>query len=462
MPKITWNRTDKQTEAWRYLTDDITTELLFGGGAGGAKTFFGCAWLIIMCGRYPGTRWLMGRTKLKTLKQTTLNTFFDICSMWGIKNDVDYKYNGMSGVITWTNGSEILLKDLYQYPADPNFDSLGSLEISGAFIDEANQITVKAKGIVLSRIRYRLDEYGLIPKMLLTCNPAKNWVYQDFYKPDLNKTLPEHRKFIQALAKDNPFISKHYIINLRKLDKHSKERLLFGNWEYDDDPSALFDINVISDLFTNIGYFPKETIPVGYLTVDVARMGRDKTVITRWLDLQAIEITTIAKSKLNELNDILDTMEKKHKIRRSHQVIDEDGVGGGVVDYRPGCIGFVNNSRAIQPQSESRQKNYANLKTQCYFKLAELAIQGKVGITCSDDVRDLIVEELEQVKQRDIDKDGKIALVGKEHIKEAIGRSPDYADSLMLRMRLEIKGSSTTLTPMKTGSIIGNVMQEKF
>ena len=63
--------------------------------------------------------------------------------------------------ITFPNGSVILMKDLFAYPSDPNFDELGSLEITGAFIDEVNQISVKARNIVKSRIRYKLNDFTL-------------------------------------------------------------------------------------------------------------------------------------------------------------------------------------------------------------------------------------------------------------------------------------------------------------
>ena len=67
----------KQEHAIYYLKDDCTTEVLYGGAAGGGKSALGCLWLIENCQKYKGSRWLMGRSKLKTLKETTLNTFFE-------------------------------------------------------------------------------------------------------------------------------------------------------------------------------------------------------------------------------------------------------------------------------------------------------------------------------------------------------------------------------------------------
>jgi len=50
-----------------------------------------------------------------------------------------------------------------------------------------------------------------------------------------------------------------------------------------------------------------------------------------------------------------------------------------------------------------------------------------------------IQEELGVVSQKDIDKDGKINLVGKKEIKKIIGRSPDFGDMLAYRMIFEVK-----------------------
>ena len=73
--EITPNFTSTQKQAIKYLVDKETNELLFGGGAGGGKSYCGCSFLILCCIKYPSTRYLMGRSKLDALKKTTLNTF---------------------------------------------------------------------------------------------------------------------------------------------------------------------------------------------------------------------------------------------------------------------------------------------------------------------------------------------------------------------------------------------------
>jgi phage terminase large subunit len=421
----------KQEHAAYYLKDKETKELIYGGAAGGGKSALGILWLIEQCQEYPGTRWLMGRSKLKALKETTLNTFFEQASLLQLNNQ--FTYNGQSGVIYWNNGSEILLKDLCLYPSDPNFDSLGSLEITGAFIDECNQITYKAWQIVKSRIRYKLNQYGIEPKMLGTCNPAKNWVYAQFYLKDKNSTLDNDKKFIQALPTDNPHLPASYLQSLLSLDENSKQRLYYGNWEYDNDPAKLIDYEKIQNCFTN------NFIPFGemYISADIARFGSDKMVICVWSGFRVVEIFSMAKSSITEIAEAVRGLSIKHKVPLSNVICDEDGVGGGVVDVL-GCTGFINNSRPMEVDNQVVQ--YQNLKTQCYYKLAEIIQSNNLYIHSEDaNVNDEITKELEQVKRDKIDSDGKLQLMSKDKVKQAIGRSPDYSDALMMRMYFEFK-----------------------
>ena len=430
------NLIPKQENAVYYLKDNETKELVYGGAAGGGKSALGVLWLIEQCQTYPGTRWLMGRSKLKALKETTLNSFFELATK--LKITSQFNYNAQSGIIYWTNGSEILLKDLYLYPADPNFDSLGSLEITGAFIDECNQITYKAWQIVKSRIRYKIKELGITPKMLGTCNPAKNWVYSQFYLKDKNGSIGDDKKFIQALPKDNPHLPQSYLESLLSLDDNSKQRLYFGNWEYDNDPAKLIDYEKIQNIFTN------DFIEGGekYISADIARYGSDKMVIMVWSGFKVIEVFTLAKSSITETAQAIRDLSSKHSVPLTNIIADEDGVGGGVVDII-GCKGFVNNSKAMPVEGTIVQ--YQNLKTQCYFKLATMIQSSLIYVNCKEgSVVDDMTKELEQVKRDKIDEDGKLKILPKEKVKELIGRSPDYSDALMMRMYFCFKQSFFT------------------
>ena len=81
--------TQTQKQCLKYLFDNDTKEVLFGGAAGGGKSWIGVSYLIIMCLNYPKTRYLMGRSKLDSLKKTTLNTFFEVCAYWKLESGRD-------------------------------------------------------------------------------------------------------------------------------------------------------------------------------------------------------------------------------------------------------------------------------------------------------------------------------------------------------------------------------------
>ena len=427
----------KQEHAIYYLNDGETEELLYGGGAGGGKSALGCLRLIELCQRYAGIRCLMGRSKLKALKETTLNSFFQLANDLNIGDQ--FKYNAQSNIIYWNNGSEILLKDLFLYPSDPHFDSLGSLEISFAFIDECNQCTYKAVQVVKSRLRYKLKEFGIMPKMLMTCNPAKNWTYSEFYNPSLSNSLRKDRKFIQALPTDNPHLPDSYIRTLESLDEASKKRLLYGDWEFDDNPYSMFEYSNILNLFTNEFVKPTQT---RYLTCDIAYTGSDKFVLIVWAGLVIEKIIAIDKIDDTQVSKKINELRLEHRIPLKNVIYDADGLqtftrnsaNSGVLS---GATQFNNN--AVPIKINGKKENYKNLKAQCYFMLAEMCKDNLLFIQ-EKNYRTQIIQELEQINRLPFSDDGKLALEKKDAIRERIGRSPDFADAIMMRMLPEIKG----------------------
>lgn len=437
---INWTPTVKQVEALEVLWDDHTNELVYGGSAGSAKSYLGCAWLLMNCYKYPGSRWLMGRSVLKQLKQSTVLTLYEVCRDFGLKAGVDYTHNAQSNVIRFhQTGSVIFLKDLAYYPSDPDFDSLGSTEYTGAFIDEASQIRDKARSVVLSRLRYKIDEFGIVPKLLMTCNPTKNFLYGDFYKPWKEGTLRKDRAFIPALPGDNPYLPKAYIETLEKLDKTSRERLLKGNWEYDDDPTVLMNFEAIMALFENEGEGLRlmknengeleQDLRKRYIVCDVARFGSDRSVITVWYGLECISILTYKKTSTVTVANLIKEQSRKHSVPFSHIIIDEDGIGGGVKDQLHGVKGFIAQTRPF------KKENYQSLKAQCAYKLAELVNDRKIAVRVdNEELRQSLIQECEQLKTRDADQDKKLNINSKDDMKAVLRRSPDLLDCMIMRM----------------------------
>lgn len=364
--------------------------------------------------------------------QSTYVTWTKVCKHHNIPQD-DWKLNGQYNYIEFKNGSRIDLLDLKYLPSDPLYERFGSLEYTDGAIEEAGEVNFLAYDVLRSRIGRHLSN-KVRPTLLITGNPKKNWTYIYFYKPWKEGTIPDNVAFIQALYSDNQYTAEEYGKQLAQIkDKMTKERLMLGNWEYDDDPALMINYKALTDLFTNT--VPDS--PDNYITADIARYGSDRTVIMIWNGLTVHQIIVREKQGINQTIEEIRILARDNRIPYSHIIADEDGVGGGVVDALTGIEGFVNNSTPVE--LEDRQ-NFSNLKSQCYYLLAEYINNHKIAVRCEDEaIKALLIEELEVLKRKDPDSDEKLKIISKEDIKQLISRSPDISDALMMRMFFELE-----------------------
>lgn len=445
-----FKRHEKQAEALKILCDKTTEIFVYGGAAGGAKSWTGASWLLFMCILFPNTRWFIARNELKAIVDSCYVTFQEIAKIMGF---TDYKYNANKSFVRFGNGSQINFIEIKYKPSDPMFEDLGSVEYTGGWIEEAGEVHEKGANVLMSRVgRWKNTEYGIKRKIFVTCNPKKNWLYYDFYKPSLTGGLPETEKFLQAFITDNPFIPKDYVNGLIRLcekDSVQKERLLKGNWDYEDNPDSLCDYEMVEQIFSN------DQVPQGrftYLTADIARLGSDLAVIFVWRGWRIIHMETYAVSKTTELQNKINLLRRKYKIPKNRCIADEDGIGGGVVD-NCGILGFMNGSRPIKEAGVSKAKkehgikrssyespNYKNLQVQCLYHLADKINEGGLWIMCdvADKTKQMIKEELDQIRSKVSDV-GKLDCKSKSDIKMDIRRSPDFRDAILMRVFFDLK-----------------------
>jgi phage terminase large subunit len=423
--KISLRPTYKQHLAYEALKKYLI--VFFGGGAGGGKSWWLCESRLVNCYLYPGYKSFIAREELKRLMASTYLTWCKVCAYHQIPKD-DWSLNGQYNFIEFKNGSRIDLLDVKYLPSDPLYERFGSLEYSDGAIEETGEIHFLAYDVLKTRINRHLNnELDISATMSLTGNPKKNWTYINFYLPFKNGTLPNNTKFIQALYNENPYTAKEYGKQLDGIkDKTTKERLMFGNWDYDQDPTALIDYEMINNMFSNI-YIKKGSKKI---VSDIARYGSDRAIITLWEGFQLTEYIIFDISSTEQIKNAINALRIKHNVQLSDIVVDEDGVGGGVVDGLM-CRGFVNNSKAPNPV-------YQNLKSECGYKLAEMANQIYIECELPDAEIEMIRQELGMLKTYDADKDGKLRILPKEKIKENIGRSPDWLDVFIMRMYCEV------------------------
>lgn len=431
----------KQFEAFDALTNHSNgvTEVLYGGGARGGKSFLGCLWQITNRIRYPGSVGFICRRSFARLIDTTLQTFFEVLDCLGLKEYGKFQTtaNGNRSANTYyfPNGSMIFFRYIDRRSEDPNYDRFGSYSLTDMFVDEAQEIDVKAIHVLRGRFSLLTGRnadgttWRTIPKSLFSCNPRKNWIYTDFVKPDRDGTIKPYRKFIKALPKDNPHVTQDFLDNLLRSDKVTVQRLYYGNFDYDDDPSVLCDYDAISDLFHN-----EHVQEVGghSMSCDIAMKGHDRLVGGVWYGNVCKIVIDEAYSPGDVIVNKISQALIEHKVPRSLVVVDADGVGNFVSDFVKGIKEFHGGNRAQDPR-------YANIRAECLFKLADMINKRQIRIQCTEDQRARIMEELGVLKQAHIDNDtAKKDVIKKDEIKKLIQRSPDYLDMLMMAMTFRL------------------------
>lgn len=225
-----------------------------------------------------------------------------------------------------------------------------------------------------------------------------------------------------------------YESNLLSQDEQTRNQLLYGNWKYIDNDSYLFlHSNFVDALESPINVKTDRK----YITADIALQGSDKFVVMVWDGLEIIDIEVIDKSNGKEVIDKIKELQSKYNVVNGSVVYDNDGVGGFIGGFVPNGIAFKNNGVPIG------RENYENLKTQCYYKMAEFVRDGKLKISehvqhkrydSKETVRERFLKERRCIKKAPKDNNGKLKIITKEEMKTMIGgQSPDLMDAFAMR-----------------------------
>lgn len=432
---------DKQKECVRAWCDDETTDIVYGGAKGGGKSYLGCSLIFGDALMYPGTRYFIARKKLTDLRKHTIPSIHEVFVDWGLDFDDYVKFNGQDNTFIFKNGSSVLFIDAKYVPSDPNYTRFGSMQMTRGWIEEAGEFESECtRNLVVSCGRWKNDKYGLLRKTLQTCNPNKGYLYDDYYLPNKKGELISHKKFIQALPRDNKKLTAGYLEHLENtLSPNEKERLLHGNWEYEDNPNALFEYEDILNLYTNeIKYESDE-----YITADIAYTGADKFVLGYWKGLVLNDVFAIDKIDQTMVSKVIHDFrfkdvsgQPKRRVPIKNVIYDADGLKMFVrqsakTGNLAGATQFHNGARPLKIKGQI--ENFSNLKTQCAFKLAELVRNGEMKIETFD-YRDEIIQEFQKILKKPMKDDEKVSLISKDDMRKLLNRSPDFWDMINMRM----------------------------
>lgn len=436
---------DKQAEFLRIMEDPEVTEVFAGGSAGSSKSYSAGLLVALWARKYPGIRFFVGRKTLKSLKQSTINTMLSkVFPALGITTN-DYHMGWQNMELTFKNGSIVIFGEMETLPSDPVFQRYGSLELDVAIIDEAGEVSKMAKDAIKSRTgRGIFAKYNMPGKLLLVSNPELGWLKDEYYTPyeklgagGMQKwqigTIngkPTYRVFLRMSAYDNPFLPDSYIDNLKTLPPVLMKRLLLGSWNYADDESSLFRAGLLDKSIC----FEQDEPHNGeiFIGVDLSDSGSDKTIFSLMkngvLIRQKVSSVQMNWEKDSRLpmgkmitNELVEFAQRNGINQRlaSHIAVEVNGVGASVRDELRSRGWQVIEYTATH---KSRSENYYNL-------MLDMDAGDVKIFECMQNIdelrRELMAHSFTMNNQEP-------DVVKKDKIKQAIGHSPDFADSFMI------------------------------
>jgi|TARA_R100000479_G_scaffold43626_2_gene19976 hypothetical protein len=221
----------KQEEFIDAILSDDYRCLMYGGAAGGGKTFVSLAVFVLLAKVYPGSRWFVVRESLPTLKRTTIPSFLKLCPRQFIRS-----YNQTDQIVTFRNGSQLTFFP-ENYVQDKNLTRFDGIEANGFLIEEGQEIQSKTfEKCKLRAGRHIIPGIAKQPKpiILITCNPSNNWTKKEFHEPSIEGTLRDDYFYLRATMSDNPSLPDDYLEGLENLDEVTKAVFVRGDWNVVD------------------------------------------------------------------------------------------------------------------------------------------------------------------------------------------------------------------------------------
>lgn len=474
---------DKQKLAWEYLTNPVyahVRDIGYGGSAGGGKSILGSAYLIHMARKYPNTRYAACAYDIKKAEDSIYHSINEVLGMLGLKIDVHYTYNVKRHTYTFLDTqSEIVLFGLTYKPQDPQNLWLGGYLFTCSWIDESNAVDSRVIDTFTSRngrfgneefiksskmtdeekeanpdwkIKGGYNKVKIPTKILQTFNPSQNHVYSQFWLPYKNKKQTNSR-FIRAYAWDNFAKDSEYIKGLMSLrNKVTRERLLYGSFEFNSSDKALFNSDAVQDLV-------KAKKPDGYnharyMVVDVSEAGledNDMTTIGYFHGMYAEEIENFEYDNSDDLVKKILKETRRRGIPMENVVIDANGSGSYLASHSKldGCLGFKAHYSPVKKESgkvivTKKKKNrlstrlestYRTLKDQCVHLLSENVNDRNVGANIDNQLlKDYLKQELLIYEHTNFGTDRPMEVTKKKDIRGSIKRSPDTSDLFIMLM----------------------------
>lgn len=469
----------KQEEVIKEILDnsnEANSYILVWWWANWWKSYWICIWILATCIKYPWIKWCVWRSTVQdtnrsiklTLRKVLKSLWYKQGNRWKLWNTVsdwDYYSDWRANLYHFLNWSEIWFLQFWRVPSDEEYQFLSWQEYTYCYIDEVQDwVEKQAVDVITQRLRHMNDYYWIHPKVIMSCNPKKCWIKEEFYDPRKEWKEKKWNKFIQMLYTDNLAINQEKYRDqiLRTENKVEIERKLKGNWEYDDTPWKLYNYDDLQNMFSDnpieidnsIIWLIDANLDDKYLlTIDPSWNWSDKAVCFVWKGWNVIDSVVMTGSvDWFEFKRKILAMKEKYWIRNKYIVNDSNWIWWHLSnelnatekhlnDWLNTVLTYYAQSTELPEWFKREKKKYWILRDQCFWLLKNyikrIRIQDEKLLKYKND----IIDELDVVTQVDMDNDAwLVKILPKKAIKAVINSSsPDLWDNFSFRVYAELK-----------------------
>ena len=246
---------------------------------------------------------------------------------------------------------------------------------------------------------------------------------------------PKSRTFIPARLTDNPYyMATGYMATLQALPEPLRSQMLYGDFHagIEDDPWQVIPTAWVEQAMARWTK-PNRIPPMSSLGVDVARGGKDQTVISRRHDMWFDELLCYPGTETPDGPKVAGLAISAVR-NRAPIHLDVIGVGSSPYDFlqqaNQQVIG-VNVSEKSYGTDKSGRLGFYNLRSETWWRMREaLDPANNTGICLPQD-KELLADLCAPKWSL---QGPKIKVESREDIVERIGRSPDRASALILAL----------------------------
>ena len=393
------------------------------GGSGSGKSYSITVKLLLKVIQNRGCNILVTRKVGNTLRHSVFALFKQIINRFKLHDLFTVKETDMV-IVFKPNGNQIICKGLDDRERLKSITFPNGI-LTDIWIEEASEVDKED----FVQLNLRLRGLSSVDKqIIISFNPvsAESWLKSYFFDSEYECYI------LKTTYKHNKFVGEEYAKELEALkltDPLYWEVYCNGNWGIIDSSNCIISLkDLVKAKTTTLDNVDGEIV----ISCDVARFGDDSTVIFHRKGYKVFTPIHIKKCTLVQVADRITTLyEELRGYYPSTKItinIDSTGLGAGVVDIvnakrLKNC--YVN-AISFSNAPMDRDKYY-DITSEMMFNVRDILRDEEVELPAIE----VLITELGG-RLYTIDNKGRYKAENKQDYKKRIGRSPDYADALML------------------------------